>query len=220
MWVETLAGTTNVLRFPTERRARPTLDLMRSLAPDGHDVLAIAVAAGIDLASLDLRSAADAETAKHIDTNLAAGGGAGATADALDSLLRPAVAAAIAAIWSARDMALESVTARRALARAHVTGEGWLAPLRQRAETLRLSAGRLSIEAHGLTEHAEGVARAVDYARRGAAWLPDTSNIGMVAVLTGAMRLSGYKATVRPLRARTRKAGTAAINPPIDRSCA
>ncbi len=221
MWVELLAGTTNVLRFPTERRARPTLDLMRNLASDGHDVLAIAVAAGVDLASLDLRSVADAETAERIHTSLAGGGGPGATADALDSLLRPAVGAAIAATWSARDMALAAATAGQALARARATGEGWLAPLRQRAEALRLSAARLSIEAYALTEHAEGVARAVDCARRGEAWLPDPSNIATMAALTGAMELPGYKAAVRPVGARTRKARTAgAIIPPIDRPCA
>ena len=32
----------NVLRFPIERRARPTLDLLREIAPDVREVLNIA----------------------------------------------------------------------------------------------------------------------------------------------------------------------------------
>ena len=219
MWVERLAGTTNVLRFPTERRARPTLDLMRSLAPDGHDVMAIAIAVGLDLASMDVRSTADAETAEHIDGTSTSGHKA--TEEALDGLLRPVVAAAIAASWSARDLALETATAQRTLARALETGEGWLAPLRQRAEALRLSAARLSIAAYALAEHAEGVARAVDCARRGEAWRPDTGNPGMTAALAETTGPLGYKATVRSLGTRKRTAGTAvAAIPPIDLSCA
>jgi hypothetical protein len=37
-----LPGTPNVVRFPVERRARPTLDLMREIAPDVREVPAIA----------------------------------------------------------------------------------------------------------------------------------------------------------------------------------
>ena len=218
MWVERVAGAGNVLRFPAERRARPTLDLMRSLAPDGRDVLAVALAAGVDLASLDLRSAADAETAKHIDNNLG-GGGHGATADALDDLLGPAVAAAVAANWAARDMALATAAAQRTLAQARRTGEGWLAPLRQRAEALRLSAVRMSVEAYARTEHAAGVARAVECARRGEAWVPDTGDFKMTAALAGAAGQPGYKATVRTLGTRRRSAAAAVAIPPIDRTC-
>ena len=218
MWVEVVAGTTNVLRFPTERRARPTLDLMRSLAPDGRDVLVTAMAAGVDPLSLDTRSAADAETAELIDTSLVGGGGHDAASDALDGLLRPAVAAAIAASWSARDMALATATAQATLARAQRTGEGWVAPLRQRAEALRQLAARLSIEAYALAEHAEGVARAVGCARHGEAWHPNVEHIGVAAALAGVTAQPGYKAAVRPLALRGRKAAPA--TPPIDRTCA
>ena len=45
MSVELLSGTTNVVRFPIERRARPTLELLRGIGvaneaafiDDGHD---------------------------------------------------------------------------------------------------------------------------------------------------------------------------------------
>jgi hypothetical protein len=42
MRIEILAGTANVVRFPVERLVRPTLDLMREIAPDVREVLLIA----------------------------------------------------------------------------------------------------------------------------------------------------------------------------------
>lgn len=34
MHIDSLPGTTNVVRFPVERRMSPTLDLLRGIAPD------------------------------------------------------------------------------------------------------------------------------------------------------------------------------------------
>jgi hypothetical protein len=48
-------------------------------------------------------------------------------------------------------------------------GQIWLDPLRDRAEQLAAQAARLTIEAHGYAEEAEGVTRAVGLARRGEA---------------------------------------------------
>jgi len=42
MQTDAMPGTSNVLRFPVERRARPTLDLLREIAPDVREVLATA----------------------------------------------------------------------------------------------------------------------------------------------------------------------------------
>jgi hypothetical protein len=43
MWVELLPCLTNVVRFPIERRARPSLALLRELAPDVRRVFNIEV---------------------------------------------------------------------------------------------------------------------------------------------------------------------------------
>lgn len=51
-------------------------------------------------------------------------------------------------------------------------GQAWLDPLRDRAEQAVAQAARLTLEAHGWAEEAEGVARAVGLARRGEAWAP------------------------------------------------
>jgi hypothetical protein len=55
MRIELLSGETNVLRFPVEQRARPTLELLRDLAPDVREVLAVAEAYGLDMPVNDLQ---------------------------------------------------------------------------------------------------------------------------------------------------------------------
>ena len=56
MRVELLPGMTNVVRFPVERRARPTLELLRGIAPDVREVLNLAEAFGMEMPLPDLRS--------------------------------------------------------------------------------------------------------------------------------------------------------------------
>ena len=95
MRLDRLAGTTNVVRFPVERRARPTLDLMREMAPDVREVPAIAEAFDLEAPAPDLRARVDAETARYIMEQF--GGTGGVPARALETLLDPVVAAAVAA---------------------------------------------------------------------------------------------------------------------------
>lgn len=57
MTIELLPGTTNVVRFPIEERARPTLDLLREIA---REVGLVADFHGLDLPSPDFRHRVDA----------------------------------------------------------------------------------------------------------------------------------------------------------------
>lgn len=66
MRIELLPGMTNVVRFPVERRARATLELLRGIAPDVREVLSLAEAFGIEPPVHDLRERADAATADYI----------------------------------------------------------------------------------------------------------------------------------------------------------
>jgi hypothetical protein len=61
-----LAGTDNVIRFPIEERARPTLGLMRDLAPDVRAVELTAEAFGLALPPADFRHRVDGEAAEYI----------------------------------------------------------------------------------------------------------------------------------------------------------
>jgi hypothetical protein len=160
MHIEMLPGTTNVVRFPVERRARPTLGLLREIAPDLREVLSIAEAFGLEAPPPDLRDRVDAATAEYILNQF--GGADGPPAGALAALLDPVVARAIAACRAAHDAAAEAQQAPR---HAWANGHG-------RTEALTLRMVSLFIAALVAAEEAEGVARAVGLARRGELWTP------------------------------------------------
>ena len=170
MRIEILPGTANVVRFPVERRARPTLDLLREIAPDVREVLSVADAFGLEGPVFDLRARVDAATADHIANHFA--GADKMPPAALDALLDPVVARAVDACRAAHDMSLDAAEAQQMLLRAQTAGHCWIEPLQQRAEALLLKAAMVLIEAHARVEEAEGVARAVGLARRGDTWTP------------------------------------------------
>ncbi len=186
--------TATVVRFPVERRARPTLELLRELAPNGEEVLAIVATFGLPDPPADARARADADTAREIiGDGVASAGSMGV----LDRLVEATIARAIVLCWSARDASAAVAEARRQLAQAQKTGVGWLERRRSRVAILRTRAAGLVIEAHIAAEQAEGVARAVGFARRGEPWVAMGDDAGSVAVLAAASRAPGYKATVR-----------------------
>ena len=101
MRVELLPGMTNVVRFPLERRARPTLELLRAVTPDVREVLNVAEAFGMEMPVPDLRERVDAATAEHIANQIPAGG---AEREAmLGELLEPVLAGALASCREAHD---------------------------------------------------------------------------------------------------------------------
>ena len=75
MRAKTLPGLSNVVRFPVERRARPTMELLREIAPDVREVMAIADTFDLDV-PVDLRERVDAETAQYIVEQFSGTGGA------------------------------------------------------------------------------------------------------------------------------------------------
>jgi len=187
MRIQRLPGELNVLRFPVERRARPTLMLLRDLAPDAREVLAIAEAFDLDLPVQDLRDRVDAATASHI-------AGQVPLADPertvmLADMLNAVVVAAVMTCREAHDAAIEAAEARQRLQRADTGGQVWLEPPRARAEALSLRAAELMVAAHARAEEAEGVARAVGIARRGEGWSPRNAEADMEMLL--AVRRTG-----------------------------
>ena len=66
MRIALMAGTTNVLRFPVEQRAKPSLDLLRDIAPDLREISLVAEAFGLDEPSGGIRDEADRKTAERI----------------------------------------------------------------------------------------------------------------------------------------------------------
>ena len=139
MRVELVAGTTNVVRFPVERRAHPTLDLLRSIGPDVREVLEIGESFQLPLPGAELRDAVDEEVAEHVLNHVRSEPGRERQA-ALDAILKPALARAVQACRDAHDAAQVAAEARERLVRAESEEGYWLAQLTERAGSLTTEA--------------------------------------------------------------------------------
>ena len=182
MATDLLPGTSNVLRFPTEERARPTLELMRNLAPDVRSVDMLSAAYGLELPPTDFRDRVDAEAAEHIVNSVEPRPGPQRTAQ-LRALLEPVMVAAVdAARGSLRAWSLVG-EGRRQLVQAKREGGFRLEALAERLDAQERQAAEVTIAAHLRAEEAEGVARAVSLARSGEAWTPRSTHADMDALL-------------------------------------
>ena len=166
---ELLDGMTNVVRFPVEQRARPTIELLRDIRPDLRVLLANADSFGFEPPSSMLQADADRETAAYIETETPRG--ARPSAAFLGSLVQQVVARAVTA---AREAIAARAAATAAQQRAIVATEAGASAaewLQDRAATAMVRAAELGLMAHGAAEQAEGVARAVQFARQGQPWM-------------------------------------------------
>ena len=182
MLTDLLPGTGNVFRFPTEERTRPTLKLLRALAPDVRSVDMLADAYGLEFPPADLRDRVDAEAAEHIANNVEPLPSADRAAQ-LGALLEPVVATAVNAARASRRAWSLVGEGRRQLAQAKREGGFWLAGREERLRGQEMQAAEATIEAHVRSEEAEGVARAVSLARSGEAWTPRSTHADMDALL-------------------------------------
>ena len=171
MHIELLPGLENVIRFPIERRARPTLELLREIAPDSREVSLTALAFGLEEPPHDLRRVVDRRTAEHILNEVPSEPGEVRTA-MLAGMLEPLVAAAVEACRVSHDTSCDLVAAQRLLLEAESSGSLWTEKLGERADALSVRSAELLIEAHLRYEEVEGAARAVEGALRGEPWTP------------------------------------------------
>ena len=63
---ELLLGSSNVYRFPVELVAKPTADLLRSVAPDVREVSLVAESFGLEEPPMEVRNASDRAMAERI----------------------------------------------------------------------------------------------------------------------------------------------------------
>ena len=162
---------TNVVRFPSERAARPLMERVCAVEPDVRDVLFAAAGLGLALPAAALRDRVDEETARHIAEQILPLAPAERRL-ALDGLLAPVAAAAVRACADAAWASGHCTAALRDVEQARREGGHWMDPLEERAEVLRLQAGTLLVLAYRRCQEAHGVARAVGLARRGEGWTP------------------------------------------------
>jgi hypothetical protein len=171
MRFELVPGTSNVVRFPLPARARPRLEILREIAPDVRDVLAVAETFELDCPLDELRQRADAAMAMRIAESVPLEPGP-RRASALADLLAPLVERAIVACRRAHDASAAAVEAQRRVIEARAAGGYWMEPLDKRARERADLAARLLIEAFVAREEAEGAARAVGLAERNEPWRP------------------------------------------------
>ena len=173
MTYEVLDGTTNVVRFPIEERARPSIELMRDIRPDVRVLLANAETFGFEAPSPMLRSLADRETACHIEASMSQGElpSAEFVADLVEPLVLRAVTASRDAIKASRDTEAAQLLANAALLGGHSDAE-WL---QQRADAAAQRTVEMGLIAHSFAEEVEGASRAIDLARQGVTWTPRSS---------------------------------------------
>jgi hypothetical protein len=186
MMIELLPGTTNVVRFPTEGRAAPTVNLLREIAPDVREVGIVAETYSLDLPSHDFRHWVDAEVAEHIVNHVDPRPGPVRTR-ALQALLTPLLAGAVEACREARRASTAADETLRRIERAEAEGGYPVEALEERAEVLSRHAAELLLAAFVRSEEAEGVARAVSLARSGQAWMPFDVHAEAEALLFGAV---------------------------------
>ena len=182
MPTDVMSGASNVVRFPVEEVGRPTLELMRGLAPDLRTIDMVASAYGLELPEPEFRDRVDAEAAEHILNQIESEPGARRTQQ-LTAMLEPVVRAAVDAARASRRAWGAVGEGGRQLARAKSEGGFWLQALEERLDAQERQAAEATIEAHLRDEEAEGVARAVSLARSGQAWTPRSVTADMDALL-------------------------------------
>ena len=183
----TLGG--NVIRFPIEVRAKPSIDLLIEVAPDSREVDLVAEAFGFDPPDPETRSMADRAMAETI-----------AKADlppdpqerrtALNAMLKPLVDSAVVACAEARQAALRSDEAAEHLASAQIEGGYWLAPLEDAADHWAVAAARLQLTAYEAAQAAHGAGRAVEFAKRGEQWSPSNVDEDVDALIAAQRALA------------------------------
>jgi hypothetical protein len=178
----------NVIRFPVELRAKPSIDLLIDVAPDSREVELIAEAFGFDAPDPEGRAKADramAERIAEMATDLPVDREERRVA--LNALLKPFVDRAVATCAEARQASLRSDADNEKFAQAQMDGGYWLAPLREAADYWAVEAARLKIATHEAAQAAHGAGRAIEFAKRGEAWRPSNAEDDMNA-LTAAQK--------------------------------
>jgi hypothetical protein len=159
----------NVIRFPVELRAKPSIALLLDLAPDLMEATLIAETFGLTPPELDLRDQADRAMAERIALTIFPVKPA-ERRSALTAMVKAILERAVATCVAARQAALLADEAGERLGAAQIAGGYWLAPLEAAHDAQAIEAARLQIAAHDATQDAIGADRAVRFALRGETW--------------------------------------------------
>ncbi len=169
MNIELLPGLTNVVRFPIELRAAPSMEVLYEIEPDSREVSLIAESYMLEMPEPELFDLVDQETALHIALHVLPLAPAEQKTTLME-LLDPVVTLAVAACRDADRTSKRLVKAEELLLRAKTEGGYTMQPLEENANALSQQAAELLILAHRRCTEAHGVNRAIGMARRGETW--------------------------------------------------
>ena len=119
---ELLPGSSNVYRFPVELVAKPTADLLRSVAPDVREVSLVAEAFGLEEPPMEVRNASDRAMAERIAATTCWPEDAKAKRAALEAMPKPLVERALRMCREAREAGLRSDDAAERFVGAELEG--------------------------------------------------------------------------------------------------
>ena len=165
VWIE------NLLRFPVEKRARPSYEMMCDLAPDSRMIPAIAEALEVEDIDPDLRHAADRDMARTLAMMNMPESGA-ARRQFFAALREQALAPAIAASIEAKRLADDAYRASRTAINAQQEDPLNSYALGRRANHHLNASARAAMDAHRLCEIAAGKCRALTLTEMGELWVP------------------------------------------------
>ena len=185
---ELLPGTGNVYRFPVELAAKPTADLLRSVAPDVREVSLVAEAFGLDEPPIEIRTrVGPGDGGADRRDDLLAGEREGEESGARGDAETARRACAPNVPRGARGE-LRSDDAAEKFVSAELEGGYWLKPLKDASDYWAMESARRLIEAYAAAEEALGAERAVGFAMRGEAWRPFDVQEEAEALFFGAAR--------------------------------
>lgn len=188
---------TNVVRFPIEERAKPTVFLLYDIMPDSRMVGSVAEAFFLEPPSCDTRDDADKAMAEYILNNVRPESGPERRA-ALDELLRPLMVEAVNACRLEKRAKAASEAAAERLLRAQTEGGYWIEPLQEAAERLAYEWAAQLIEAQIFCDEAMGASRAVGLAKSGEPWSPVDHAAETDALIADELAARARRALVSP----------------------
>lgn len=171
MRLELVPSTSNVVRFPVERRVALSVELLFDIAPDVREVLNVAEAFGFTPPNpklYDLADRAMAEILQGYDLP----GTAVARRRIIDDLFQPLMDEATRAIDAAGTAGRVSEQAQQHLYKAAIAYGLQNSPLRDEAGQLAVQAAKALLVAHERVQWALGSWRAARLAHQGIEWTP------------------------------------------------
>ena len=160
-----------IIRFPSERVARPTMDVLYEVAPDVRHVSLVAEAFGLDEPDSSIRDEADRAMAERIARMELPTEKAERRA-VLMVLLKPLIARATDLCRQASEAARRSDEAAEKLVTAEIAGGHWMKPLEDASDARAFESAHALVDAYVASQEAYGADRAIGLAIRGEAWTP------------------------------------------------